>query len=818
MRKENSDVTLSDSREEYYADEGDSNMTDGRDSIDTEPETDDEGGTDNSVGVEDSGDMSILSSLAEESSGGNGLVDVREKPAEEGEIVEPQESLPISIARRFPYEGLYKHQSEAIGELANGNDVCVSTDTASGKTLVYALYFAMRYTQTDGDATGLFIYPTKSLSRDQETELSSLYEEMGLDISVGVYDGDVEKDVKRRLRTESDIIITNIQGMNYYLPHHEKWESFYTSLEVCVVDEAHTYSGVQGSHSAWVLRRIRRVVSAEHGQDPQFISSTATIGNPAEHTERLTGREPIVIDTDTSPSGGKEIGFWNSYTSDSGFGDFENAHREGAAEILARTVAAGRQSLLFVDSRRQTERLATKAKEFADEELGESIGIRPYHAGINKVDRQSTEDRLKRGDIGGVVSTSALEVGIDIGSMDCVILDGYPGTKASFWQRIGRAGRGTETSLAVLVAGGTGIDQYMLNNPEYLVSGDVEDVVVDLANQEILKLHLRAAANEHPLTSHDSDYFTNEFSSVVDTLKSEGELSGTLSGGVEYVGDEFRPESQIDLYTASEPQFQVNVEDNSVKIPDIGLSRAYREYHPHAIVQRDGVDYVVSEFKQTPQTKEVTLERVDVDFHTQSQQEVEITNMNPVSTVSLSDDVRLSYGTATIKQAFREFSRHHHNRRDDEYGIPTGIQEPLTIPTKTIWITFEEGWLRDILNTSEILGSMHAAEHALIKMSPIEISVDKQDLGGLSISRHPETGKPTIVIYEGIPGGAGFTRSLYNTLPSLVQKTQANLADCQCQSESGCPLCVMDSQCGDNNEPLNRQGAVELLGALLSLL
>ncbi len=727
--------------------------------------------------------------------------------------------LPTPLADTLPHDSLYSHQATAIAALQDGDDVCITTSTASGKTLIYALHIAYTHITTE-TSTAFLIYPTKALARDQQQELTSLYDQLGLDIDVGVYDGDVSRDEKDRVRNECDVIITNFVGLNHYLPHHESWGTFFDNLSTLVIDEAHMYTGLEGIHVGWLIRRLLRILrSHEYGTDPQMILTTATIGNPQEHAHALTGRRVTVVDNDGSPQGARDIVLWNppTYTDNSGDLRRKSSHKE-SSRVLATLVANGAQSLMFVPSRRMSELCAQWAEDaLLKQTPNPSARIEPYHAGHTKRERREIETQLKSGEIDGVVTTSALEVGIDVGSVDATILDGYPGSRMSFWQQLGRSGRGNTHSLTVMVAQNDSIDQYITRNPAYLFEEDVEDAVVDLGNEHIYRKHVVTAAREMPLRGIDRNYFGPRLESTVEELNAEGLLDGTLDTRVFYA-QSGRPEASINMYGTSQAQsfdVMIDADDGVISLPPVEQSRAYREFHPNAVYLHKGEQYQVENFKETEQ--EIWLEPSNKPYRTQSTRQVNITDIAATESHKVADGITAHAGTGTIQEYYRSYDKIY----DDgtrESGYSTNLSTPLTLSTDMLWLTFDKERWTDIQAASDgpALGALHAAEHGLIKMAPTELMVESEDFGGLSTLTHSETENPTIFVYDGAHGGLGFSHSMYESLPTVSRATHAMIVHCACDSSDGCPACVMDYMCGDNNEPLDTDGARHLLARIMN--
>lgn len=745
---------------------------------------------------------------------------IEEIPAERAETVPAEDVISNNtISSRIPFDGLYSHQAESLDLLEQNENVCVTTPTSSGKTLIYALDIARRYIE-DNDSTFLLVYPTKALSRDQKEELTELYDQLNLNIDLGVYDGDTERGEKQRIRRESNIIITNFQGLNYYLPHYKKWSRIFRNLKTVVLDEAHTYTGVHGIHVSWIVRRLKRIASGSYNAEPNMIISSATIGNPQEHSQNLCGEEFTVVDSDGSPKGKRDLVIWNppSYIDDeTGQLNRRSSNRE-SSEVLSYLINQDLQTLMFTPSRQTTELCSRWAEDELENEYAGFYNIEPYNAGHRKEDRREVETKFKSGELDGVVSTTALELGIDIGDIDSTLMNGYPGRKASFWQQAGRSGRGRKDALSILVAQHSSIDQYIVEQPEYLLDGDVENAVVDLSNKYILELHLLAAANERPLTfTQDvANYFSDgPIMEAIEELKSKNLLDGDIMSGdeVTYTG-QARPESNIDIYSTSDEQYDVYIDAGSdqYQLPPVDKTRAFRDLHLHAIYMYKGNQYEVTEFDRD--RNEIQLEYTEVNYYTQSSRNVQIRDLSEEDSKQVSEDITVKRGKATIAESYSTYTKIYLDSGDRQSNLPTGLAEPIELTTDVMWIELSSDEATNIDGSAAVdglAGSLHAAEHALIKMSPTILTADSKDLGGLSTPYHDETGKATIFIYDGISDGVGFSHEIYDQLNKLSERTYKHLEDCQCNSDRGCPACTMSSMCGDNNDPMDSVGAVELL-------
>ncbi|MFC5972375.1 DEAD/DEAH box helicase [Halomarina salina] len=741
--------------------------------------------------------------------------DVFVQEARDARTVPASDVLEPGLADAMPHD-LYSHQATALDALAQGEDVCVTTSTASGKTLVYALEIARQHLRNP-ESTALLLCPTKALSRDQQRALTDLYDELGLDVSVRVYDGDTASEAKRDIRRTADVVITNVSGVNAYLPQHSQWARLFGNCATLAVDEAHAYSGVHGMHVAWVLRRLRRVLD-HYDADPSLVLTSATIGNPAEHAKNLVDTDVTVVDDDGSPRGRREIAFWRP----PGEGEARRSASAEAAEVLAHLGTNGTQTLAFVGSRRMTELNRERAKQAATRHNMGRLRVESYNAGHTKGDRRATEAGLKDGSLDGVVTTSALELGIDVGGIDATLLNGYPGSRQSFWQQLGRSGRGTGDALSVLVGRADAIDNYVFANPAYLFDDDViEDAVVDRSNNAVFSRHLLCAAHELPLTHDDERWFGERLEPAVEMWTKAGYLTGTLDTGVVYDRRD-RPQSQVSMYASGGDEFVVRTPDDvDAELEPVGRARAYREYHPGAVALHRGQQFEVVGFEEEGHQPRIDLEPVDVDYYTQTNHATRIGNLESERSRAFGD-YTLHWGTADVTVHYDTYSRKS-IATGESLGAPqpTGLA-PLSMRTQALWLAVPESERARLgqrygVDAPDVAfqGAQHAAEHGMIKLAPLECTLDKSNLGGLSVLGHPELDSPGIFVYDGVEGGLGFSRKLYDRFERVAANTRTVVDTCGCEGTDGCPGCVMDSQCGSGNSPLHTDGAVDLLGTVL---
>ena len=742
------------------------------------------------------------------------------QPATDADTVPADTILDDRIASQLPHD-LYTHQAEALKALDNGENVCVATSTSSGKTLVYGLHIARQVLNSD-DSTALLVYPTKALSRDQKQALDDLYSQLGLDIDVAVYDGDTPSNKRRRIREESDVVISNFSGVNVYLSDHPLWKEFYQHLDLVAIDESHSYTGIQGMHVAWVIRRLWRVLET-YDVDPQVTLTSATIGNPKEHAETLTDKSVTVVDDDGSEHGKRDIVFWDPPMEEDDKGEeIKRSADKEASDVLAHLADRDLQTLMFTRSRKQTELNARRIRN-ADEDLTPTggIDIEAYNAGHGKQSRRQAEDRLKSGRLDGIVSTNALELGIDIGSVDATILTGYPGTRQSFWQQVGRSGRGGSDALGVFVANYDSIDQYILDHPEYLLGDSIEDAVVDTSNNPVYSRHLLCAAEELPLTHDDETWFGNgRLERAVEMWRRAGKIVGDLENGAQYNGPH-RPQMDISMYATRSEQFDIRVENGEIDMEPIDKIRVYRDFHEGAIHLHKGVDYEVIELNEDTPQPYVKLKRTSADYYTRTLSETAVTDIKEIESRDLGDGVRLSYGEGVVNVHYHAYKRVKFGRGDDGIQLSTDL-DPIGMQTQLMWVSFPDGTKDDLEEQLDIevddvttLGGLHAAEHAMISMAPLELRLDKTDLGGLSQNNHPELEGPVWFIYDSVAGGLGFSRAIYDNYESIATNSKNMIEGCECGNENGCPACVMESDCGDDNSPLHRSMASELFGRAL---
>ena len=734
------------------------------------------------------------------------LVHVRDFPGRANEPAPFPDDVPEVLVDRLALlgiEGLYEHQRRALDAVRAGRNVVIATGTASGKTLVYNFAFASE-ALADPKRTALYLFPTKALARDQLRQVRELKLPQ---LKAAVYDGDTPRDERPLIRRNANLVMSNPDMLHAsVLPDHARWADFFLRLSLIVVDEAHVCRGVFGSHVAMVLRRLRRMV-AHYGGDPRFVLASATVGNPAELAERLVGLPFEAVTEDASPGGEKVFALWNPPVIDEESGARRSALTE-ASTIMARLAENGVRSIGFARSRRAAELLA----EFARGELpgGLRDRVKSYRAGYLPEDRRELERQLANDELLAVASTSALELGIDIGSLDAAVLVGYPGTRASMWQQAGRAGRRAEGSLAILVAQDDPLDQYLVTHPQDLFDKPPEAAVIDPSNPFVLEPHLACAAREHPLVDEEvAAFFGPDAPAAVARLEERRELI-RRRGLLHHQGRE-SPHRKVDIRSASGHRFSIVIEETGELLGTVDEARAYYQVHPGAVYLHQGEQFEVSELDLVTRVAAVT--RSDPDYYTQSRDTTDIEVVEASEEAVTAGGVPTFYGTVRVTNQVVGFVRKHVATGQILDAVPLALP-PQTLETKAVWWAIPQTVIdRAAIKPSDLPGAAHAAEHATIGLLPLVATCDRWDVGGVSTAYHPDTGSCAIFVHDGYPGGAGIAERGFRSATRLLEATLETVRGCPCSH--GCPSCVQSPKCGNGNEPLDKAGAVSLLSAML---
>jgi len=747
----------------------------------------------------------LVAAWADSSDFDGELVEVRHLPARSAVYAGPTRPLAAPVARRLAELGidrLYRHQARAVDLVTEGRHTVVVAGTASGKTLCYQIPIAEAVASGNG-ATALCIYPTKALAQDQARSFTALQMP---GVAAATYDGDTPNDERAGIRRSANVILTNPDMAHIgILPNHDRWGDFLHRLEYVAVDELHTLRGIFGTHVAMVLRRLRRICR-HYGSDPTFVFTSATIGNPGQLAADLCGMDVEVVDQDDSPRGEQWVALWNPELTDPEEGRRRSALAE-ATDLFADLIRQDVSTIVFARSRKATELIYRWAGERLDS--GRRDRIAAYRGGYLPGQRRQIETRLFGGDLLGVVTTNALELGIDVGSLQAAILTTFPGTIASFRQQSGRAGRTSESSLVTLVAGEDALDQYFMNHPDELFDRDPEAVMVNPSNPAVATAHAGCAAYELPLRIEDRDVLGEAVEEAANTLVQSGHLR--LRDGALYWAQRRRPAPQIDLRSSGGRRFDVVDRTGSPELLGVlDETRAYKDGHVGAVYLHQGDTYVVRQLDI--QGGEVSVVRQDVNYYTQPKIDKDLEVLDRTSAASIGP-VRLHLGSVRVHTQVVAYQRKALGSRETLDTVYLDLPS-TTYVTDGIWLAIPERVLADAgLDHIEVPGALHAAEHAGIAMMPLRAVCDRWDIGGLSTPWHQATGGPTIFIYEAYAGGAGISEVAFAAGAAHWRATVEAIRACPCAT--GCPSCVQSPKCGNFNEPLDKAGAVRLLEAIL---
>ena len=744
----------------------------------------------------------------------SGLLHLEHLPARPPRAVEVPDELPAVVRSRLARAGvtrLWSHQAEALEQVRAGRHTVVATGTASGKSLAYQLPALERLVRDDRDAV-LYLAPTKALAHDQLRTVRGFTIPQ---VRAAVLDGDTPGPERDAIRRTANWVLTNPDLLHHHLlPNHRRWGDLLHRLALVVVDESHTARGVFGGHVALVLRRLRRLAE-RYGADPTFVLASATVGNPAEHASALTGLPVTAVTSDGSPRGPVDLGFWQPPFVDDD--DRRRSVLRESGDLLASFVAAGVQTLVFTRSRKGAEVVAIVARE----RLGEAAGpdgepladvVAAYRGGYLAGERRELEERLRRGELRGLAATEALELGIDVSGLDAVLLAGWPGTVASFWQRIGRAGRAGDAAAGVFVAQEDPLDHYVVAHPEEVTHRSPEDAIVDPSNPYLLAPHLRCACQEAPLDDDEAvAWFGGSAPELLATDVEDGRLR--LRGGKHFWVSRRRAAGEVDLRSAGGATIRIVDGSTGAVIGDVDEARAHRQVHSGAVHLHQGrsfevlsldLDRHVALVAEAPNVSYTTRPRTDTDVRVLEETAgadweavgVRFGRVQVTSQVVGYDVLRL--GSSEVLERI-------------DLALP-----PIELRSIAVWFTVPGQVLEEAgIEPRRVPGALHAAEHAAIGMLPLLALCDRWDLGGLSTALHPDTQLPTVFIYDGVPGGAGLTERSFRRFEEHLRMTHETVRSCRCRD--GCPSCVQSPKCGNGNEPLDKAGAIRLLELLLAL-
>ena len=737
-------------------------------------------------------------------------------PAKEAEFGQLRRPLKRRLQRWLDSKSikLWGHQVEAINSISEGHNTVIVTSTASGKSLCYNLP-VLESILEDQKTTALYFFPTKALARDQYLALSSLMADTNIKRNrVGIYDGDILPNEKRQVLANANIIITNPYGLHFYLPWFKrKWSRICKNLKYIVLDEIHIYRGIYGSNFALLIRRLKRILETFNVK-PLWILASATINNPKNFVEKLIGEKFVVVNKDDSPSGAKKVILWD-LPYDEVSGKYRSAHQE-TKDLYIGHLRKGIQTLTFTLSRKMAELQAIWTKKSLPS-LKEKIVS--YRAGISKRKRREIEIDFKNKKLLGISSTNALELGIDIGSLEATISSGFPGTISSFKQQIGRSGRGEELSLSTLIPMANPLDFFYIHNPEILFGPIKEEVLITLSNKYILKNHLCCAAKELPLKIDDFQKFGVQdkeiFKECLNDLVSDDMLMKRADKF--YWKGEFFPNEKYGLNNLSNRNYKIilKYQENDIFLTSEDESYVFRDLHPGAVYLYEAETYVVEELNL--EERIVYISKADVDFYTQSLKHTEITTLQVISQKK-EGRIEAFFGRVKVEHDYYSYKVIDTLTQEIRSRFPLEDIPIIEFETQAVWFLIPYEFQKELeMKKYDLGGTVHAIEHAMIAMAPVLAQISRWDLGGISIDFDPVHQQPIIYIYDAFRGGIGISENLYFNLTDLLVLAHMLTNSCNCKAPDGCPACIMSPKCGNNNKPLDKQGALYLFKKLLSI-
>ncbi|ACU86384.1 helicase family protein with metal-binding cysteine cluster [Brachybacterium faecium DSM 4810] len=802
------------------------------------------------------------------------LTHVEQRPARSGRRGSFPQWTDPRLVQHLAERGItapWIHQEQAAQLAHGGQDVVLATATASGKSLAYLLPVLTAIGAREHDpearrATALYLSPTKALAADQLTNITAMADGAGIrDARVAVYDGDTPAEQRRWVRRHGTVVLTNPDMLHFgLLPGHEQWAHFFRALRYVVIDECHSYRGVFGSHVSMVVRRLRRI-AAHYRADPTFILASATTANPELSASRLIGRDVEPVTEDGSPRAGLTIGLWEPGTRtrvdgrgdparwDDGpgqateGGDAEGEETDGAdgadgvdgadgagrteeplrrsatseaAALLADLVERDVQTLVFARSRRGAELVSSGARRLLEQkaehthapQLADRAGrVAAYRGGYLARERRELEDALRSGALKALASTNALELGIDIAGLDAVVVAGWPGTRASLWQQFGRAGRRQDAdggALALFVAREDPLDTYVVHHPETIFGAEVEAAVFDPGNPYVMTPHLCAAAAELAIRDGEAGIFGPTARDLLTTLAARGVLRSRATGWYWTMTESAH--QLTDLRGSGGEPVRIVEQGTGSLLGTVDAASAHTQVHDGAVYLHQGANYVVDHLDVE---QSVAFVHREDPLHTTHPQSVSTLRIRQTDReLPWEGGVRLCFGTVDVTDQVTGYQVR------DVFTQAVLAQHPLDLPPRTLttkavwWVIPRERTDAAEIPGEELPGALHAAEHAAISMLPLLATCDRWDIGGLSAAQHEDTGEPTIFVYDGAPGGAGFAERGADDAAAWVRATADMIGECGC--ESGCPACVVSPKCGNGNEPLSKREAERLLGLL----
>jgi DEAD/DEAH box helicase domain-containing protein len=687
--------------------------------------------------------------------------------------------LLVETLKKKGIHSLYSHQAEAVSAILSGSDAVIVTPTASGKTLCYNLPVLNSILQ-DESSRALYLFPTKALSQDQLAELHELVTLLDRDIKTFTYDGDTSTSARKVIRTAGHIVITNPDMLHSgILPHHTSWNKLFENLKYVVIDEVHTYRGIFGSHLANVIRRLKRICQF-YGSDPQFICCSATIANPAELAQRLVEKQLVLINQNGAPAGEKHVIFYNPPVVNKELGIRKSSITE-ASRIAAELIRNQIQTIVFARSRVHTEILVTYLKEAVAKKIGGDDKVRGYRGGYLPLQRREIERGLREGSVLGVVSTNALELGIDIGALEACVMVGYPGTIASTWQQVGRAGRKNTVSAAIMISTSNPLDQFLMNHPEYFFEKTPEMGLINPDNLIILVNHIKCASFELPF-SEDENYGNGSIKEILQFLVEEKVLRFT-NNRYYWMSDVF-PAENISLRTASSENVVIlDRTDNYRVIGEIDAFTAPQLVHKDAIYLHESQQYQITELDWNG--KRAIAKPVKVDYYTDGQDEVNIQVLDDITYKKVSHGEK-HWGEVMVRRLttmYKKIKFHtHENVGWGKVHLPEQQME-----TTAYWFQFSSEMVTSF-SPEAIQEALTGLANLMGNIAPVYLMCDPRDLRTVPQVRSPFSGVPTLYIYDAYPGGIGLAEKLFDIHELLIDSASSVLKACPC--ESGCPSCV----------------------------
>ena len=737
------------------------------------------------------------------------LAHVAHQPARPARFANAIAPISEGVQKALGDQRLFTHQAEAIDLVRAGHSIVVATGTASGKSRCYQIPIAEAAARPGNTGTALLLFPTKALAQDQ---LRAFHAHGFPEVVAGTYDGDSSPEQRTWVRSTANVVLTNPEMLHAaVLPGHARWATFLGRLDHVVIDELHVLRGVFGTHVSHVLRRLRRLCH-HYGSDPKFIFTSATIGEPGTLASQLCGVPVTEVTNDGSPRGERTIVMLNPPILDAAQGLRSSSNAE-TASIGAELIRRDHRTIVFCRSRRGAELVTSDISRRLPK--GSSDAVRAYRAGYLPNERRTIEHELFNGTLKGVVATSALELGIDVGGLDACVLNGFPGTVASMWQQIGRAGRGQQRSAAVLVAGDDQLDQWIMAHPTELLERTPEQAVINPDNPFILGPHLACAAFEKPIAYADEAYWGDTLDDGVRDLVRDDQMllkpSGVGSPLGVYAG-RGRPSRGIGLRSGSSDEVQI-VRKNGSIVGTVDAERACSVTHPGAIYLHQGRPYRVINLDL--EDRVATVEDSDGEHYTQARTKVDIGVVNTNERLSFGDHgAEVCVGSVDVTSQVTGYQRREVRSRrilaNETLDLPA-----QTLHTRAFWYVIPPSIIEAAgINASQVPGALHAAEHAGIGMLPLFTICDRWDVGGVSTPWHTGAGGPTIFIYDAHPGGSGIAELGFRERHRHLAATRDAMAACACSD--GCPSCVQSPKCGNGNEPLDKHAAIALLDQLLA--